>query len=1001
MAELVVRVEGEPERVVPLPARPFLVGRAEGCDLVVLEKKASKKHLEIAPLAVPTADGVRWVVVDLQSSNGTFVGEQRVLRCGLAHGDVVRIGDSTLTLLDASAASSAAPSAATPSGRPLVVVAADLLVTPGTEAAAVAAGEEPVDAEQEARDEELAAAIAAATEARRADEAGRRAVTRGAVWLGVGVAAVVAAYLLAGGERDRRNDSSEEARAYANILAEREGDWRRLDSAARGFLEQWPRSRYATSVERLLEARSKAHEAQVAVEDELDALLAAASARPESEVVARLLVLKQKAAGDAGLAARVDRAMGDVARRRGETAERARLAAEGEADRALARGDAGAALRRWRAFREANPGLPEEQAERATKAEAAVREEAKRLAGVAIAKAEATTDPDARRDVLVRALQGLSETDLGETLRQALARVQGGSLPAAAPASAPGVPSAPTSAPPSNELLARATEAQRLATERAWAKAGEAYAALAASDASPRLKKEWGDRAQDLGRLASLVKDLSDAVMAAGERPLRVPLAGGTFDVLSADASAVRLRRADKTTEHPWAAVEPADLAALLAAGGKPTPDRHLALALLAAEAGDRKAAMDHLVPLAALDSHKALAFDVVARRLDGKPSVPQGGYQVLDGELLDQAEFGRRTEAKRVATLKAEAAALVAKVEADPVLKKVASLRARREELDKRRQYALLAIFNEKHWPYPHPASISGPYEAVWNEIVRRTNEVRAIWDEPTSVKVPKTGELQQHFDRHATILAELESKGVVVDELRAAMAKHSMYAGETLTIRTFFVDPDEKTLLAYNRWVVDVYNPGRTAVIAPPEREEVRITNEYRSMMGFMLRVEPGDDPLEAIEAKTVVRILDKAKETGRVALRAVRIDDRLVHSARDHSIDMAKRGYFAHEAPPNPATGEPATSPFDRMQKAGYTGGGMSENIAGAGSAQDAHDRWLHSSGHHRNILSDWADQGVGLSGMLWTQNFGVGGGAPSEIPATETPKEPAPPEGGMAR
>ena len=92
-----------------------------------------------------------------------------------------------------------------------------------------------------------------------------------------------------------------------------------------------------------------------------------------------------------------------------------------------------------------------------------------------------------------------------------------------------------------------------------------------------------------------------------------------------------------------------------------------------------------------------------------------------------------------------------------------------------------------------------------------------------------------------------------------------------------------------------------------------------------------------------------------------------------------------YFAHESPPNPATGDPAMSPFERMQKAGYSGFGMSENIAQAGAPQDAHDRWLHSSGHHRNILSGWTDQGVGeAGGALWTQNFGTGG-EPAEIPA----------------
>ena len=54
--------------------------------------------------------------------------------------------------------------------------------------------------------------------------------------------------------------------------------------------------------------------------------------------------------------------------------------------------------------------------------------------------------------------------------------------------------------------------------------------------------------------------------------------------------------------------------------------------------------------------------------------------------------------------------------------------------------------------------------------------------------------------------------------------------------------------------------------------------------------------------------------------------------------------------------------------------------------AGGPMEAHLRWLASSGHHRNILSAWTDQGVGYAGGRWTQNFAAGGGAPAEIPGT---------------
>ncbi|MFM8386198.1 MAG: CAP domain-containing protein [Planctomycetia bacterium] len=166
---------------------------------------------------------------------------------------------------------------------------------------------------------------------------------------------------------------------------------------------------------------------------------------------------------------------------------------------------------------------------------------------------------------------------------------------------------------------------------------------------------------------------------------------------------------------------------------------------------------------------------------------------------------------------------------------------------------------------------------------------------------------------------------------------------------------------------------------------------------MLGFTVGVRPGDAAYEAIDETSVAKILDQAEIVpgSIVALRAVRIDDRLVTAARLHSQDMERRGFFAHEAPPNPATGEPRTSPFDRMRKAGYEGYGASENIcAGAGDPTAAHVMWCHSSGHHRNILSSWTDMGTGVSGTRWTQNFGTGGSRPAVI-------EPMPGDKGAGR
>ena len=114
------------------------------------------------------------------------------------------------------------------------------------------------------------------------------------------------------------------------------------------------------------------------------------------------------------------------------------------------------------------------------------------------------------------------------------------------------------------------------------------------------------------------------------------------------------------------------------------------------------------------------------------------------------------------------------------------------------------------------------------------------------------------------------------------------------------------------------------------------------------------------------------------------------------------MTRRGFFAHQAPPNPATGEGPTGPADRMQKQGYFGWGYSENIAMSASPTQAHVMWLHSSGHHRNILRGWTDLGSGVAGRDFTQNFGNGGGGKAGHPARyEDPRGERSPGGGRGR
>ena len=79
--------------IVPLGSSSVLIGRAPGCTLVLDDDYSSSRHARIFP------QGGAWFVEDLGSTNGTFVGDQRVESpMQLATGTPVRVGQSVIEL---------------------------------------------------------------------------------------------------------------------------------------------------------------------------------------------------------------------------------------------------------------------------------------------------------------------------------------------------------------------------------------------------------------------------------------------------------------------------------------------------------------------------------------------------------------------------------------------------------------------------------------------------------------------------------------------------------------------------------------------------------------------------------------------------------------------------------------------------------------------------------------------------------------------------------------
>ncbi|MDO8106157.1 FHA domain-containing protein [Isoptericola sp. b441] len=90
-----IAVTGGPLRgtTVPLGSAAVLIGRAPSCTLVLDDDYSSQRHARLYQ------QGGQWYVEDLGSTNGTFVGRERVTEpTPVGPGTQLRVGQSTLEL---------------------------------------------------------------------------------------------------------------------------------------------------------------------------------------------------------------------------------------------------------------------------------------------------------------------------------------------------------------------------------------------------------------------------------------------------------------------------------------------------------------------------------------------------------------------------------------------------------------------------------------------------------------------------------------------------------------------------------------------------------------------------------------------------------------------------------------------------------------------------------------------------------------------------------------
>ena len=175
---------------------------------------------------------------------------------------------------------------------------------------------------------------------------------------------------------------------------------------------------------------------------------------------------------------------------------------------------------------------------------------------------------------------------------------------------------------------------------------------------------------------------------------------------------------------------------------------------------------------------------------------------------------------------------------------------------------------------------------------------------------------------------------------------------ADDVVDVRSFAWDEKERKQLARDHAVLALdprlwqkAQSEPAAVANAEEQKQVEITNEYRRMFGRC----------------------------------ALAWNPKIQVAAQGHSDYMANTGDFGHFEPD-----AKRKTPADRLRLAGYTHGGAENCSMGDTGAEGAHVGWIHSSGHHRNILeASHREMASAISSLYWTQNFGAGNEYESEL------------------
>jgi len=101
MALIVQLHEGVAVNKCPLDQPLLRIGRSPECDIFIDDAVVSTDHAVIERIESPDSKGVvDYYLEDRNSTNGTFLNDQRTTRQKLEHEDVIRIGWASFKFID-------------------------------------------------------------------------------------------------------------------------------------------------------------------------------------------------------------------------------------------------------------------------------------------------------------------------------------------------------------------------------------------------------------------------------------------------------------------------------------------------------------------------------------------------------------------------------------------------------------------------------------------------------------------------------------------------------------------------------------------------------------------------------------------------------------------------------------------------------------------------------------------------------------------------------------